>query len=97
MEQITIDLARKLGEKIGIDWDKVKFDPEALAAGIKVELEHGTKDPQTNVTDNDLTDTAKIALAHLKEFADYYKRLKEMEMKKSMRIWPLKTARFLKK
>jgi len=47
--------------------------------GIEVELEHGTRDSQTNVTDDDPAMTGKIALAHLKEIPDYYTRLDEME------------------
>jgi hypothetical protein len=44
-----------------------------------VELEHGTVDPNTNVTDDDPVATGKIALAHLNEFPDYYTRLLELE------------------
>jgi hypothetical protein len=47
--------------------------------GMNVELEHGTRDPQTNVTGDDVTMTAKIARAHLNEFPDYYTRLAKME------------------
>jgi len=39
--------------------------------GLFVELEHGTKDPETDVTNDDLSLTGKISLAHLKEFPDY--------------------------
>jgi hypothetical protein len=46
---------------------------------MDVELEHGARDPQTNVTGDDLMMTGKIAWAHLKEFPDYYDRLKIME------------------
>jgi len=46
---------------------------------MDVELEHGTYDPATNVTDDDPTVTAKVALAHLNEFPDYYTRLERME------------------
>jgi hypothetical protein len=46
---------------------------------MDVELEHGTVDPHTNVTNDDPTITGKIALAHLNEFADYYTRLDKME------------------
>jgi hypothetical protein len=46
---------------------------------LDVELEHGRHDPRTNVTDDDAVVTAKIALAHLNEFADYYARLKRTE------------------
>ena len=42
---------------------------------MDVELEHGTRDLETNVTDDDVTVTAKIARAHLNEFPDYYTRL----------------------
>jgi hypothetical protein len=47
--------------------------------GLAVELEHGAHDPQTNVTNDDLIATGKIALAHLKELPDYYTRLAAME------------------
>ena len=44
-----------------------------------VELEHGTRDLETNVTNDDVTVTAKISRAHLNEFPDYYARLALME------------------
>ena len=47
--------------------------------GLDVELEHGTIDPKTNVTNDDEIITGKIALAHLNEFSDYYTRLEKME------------------
>ena len=47
--------------------------------GLEVELEHGARDPQTNVTGDDLIMTGKIAWAHLKEIPDYYTRLEKME------------------
>lgn len=62
-----------------MDWSSAPFDLEQFRAGMDVELEHGTRDPQTNVTDDDATMTAKIALAHLREFPDYYTRLDTME------------------
>jgi hypothetical protein len=46
---------------------------------MDVELEHGARDPETNVTDDDIVVTAKIARAHLNEFPDYYSRLVVME------------------
>lgn len=49
-----------------------KFSPQDFLEGINIELEHGTIDPQTNVTNNNLLLTAKIALAHLNEFPNYY-------------------------
>ena len=46
---------------------------------MKVEFEHGSHDPQTDVTHDDEMLTGKIAWAHLKEFPDYYTRLEKME------------------
>lgn len=74
---ITQDEARQIGTSLGILWDQ--FDVEQFRMGMEVELEHGTADPATNVTGDDLLTTGKIALAHLKEFPDYYTRLKQME------------------
>lgn len=76
-ERITAELAKEVGEKLGITWDK--FDVDQFRRGMVVELEHGTRDPDTNVTDDDPILTGKIALAHLNEFPDYYDRLEEME------------------
>lgn len=75
--QFTADEARRLGDTLGVVWDEIPV--EEFRMGLSVELEHGARDPQTNVTDDDLVITAKIALAHLKEFPDYYTRLSRME------------------
>ncbi len=75
----THDEARAAGERIGIDWDASRFDVEQFRMGMDVELEHGAHDPETNVTDDDVEVTAKIARAHLNEFPDYYTRLAVME------------------
>ena len=69
--------ARKIGARLGIDWTRV--DLEQFRRGLEVELEHGARDPQTNVTNDDPDLTAKIAWAHLKEIGDYYTRLDAME------------------
>jgi len=75
----SADDARRVGEQIGIDWSSAPFDVEQFRMGMDVELEHGTHDPRTNVTDDDAVTTGKIALAHLNEFPDYYTRLEAME------------------
>ena len=75
----TADQSRAAGEQIGIDWATSRFDVEQLRTGMDVELEHGSHDPETNVTDDDIVVTAKIARAHLNEFPDYYDRLAVME------------------
>ena len=77
--RFTLDEARAAGERIGIDWGTSAFDLEQFRKGMDIELEHGTRDPETNVTDDDVTMTAKIARAHLNEFPDYYTRLAKME------------------
>ena len=73
----TAKEAKEIGEKLGIKWDK--FDVEQFRTGLDVELEHGTRDPKTNVTNDNALMTGKIALAHLNEFPDYYTRLEKME------------------
>jgi hypothetical protein len=75
--KITEAEAKTIGEQLGIRWDK--FDVEQFRLGMDVELEHGIRDPATNVTNDDLLTTGKIALAHLNEFPDYYDRLEKME------------------
>lgn len=57
---------------LNIDFSKFSF--EDFKRGINIELEHGYVDLKTNVTDNDLLKTAKIALAHLNELPNYYNK-----------------------
>src|SRR3954452_15098419 len=78
-KEFTAEEAHRYGEAIGIDWISAPFDVAQFQAGMNVELEHGLRDPLTNVTDDDPHVTAKIALAHLNEFHDYYTRLARME------------------
>ncbi|MEO8323111.1 MAG: DUF5661 family protein [Actinomycetota bacterium] len=79
MKPFTNEEALRVAEKLGIDWAKSPFDLEQFRRGLDVELEHGTHDPETNVTDDDPVMTGKIALAHLRELPDYYTRLERME------------------
>ncbi len=58
-----------------------KYDANEFYMGINVELEHGTVDTATNVTNDDPVVTGKIALAHLNELPNYYTLLEEMEEK----------------
>jgi exopolyphosphatase/guanosine-5'-triphosphate,3'-diphosphate pyrophosphatase len=76
----TSNEARSIGEQIGVDWATAPFDVEQFRMGMDVELEHGLRDPQTDVTGSDPTITGKIALAHLREYPDYYTRLERMEL-----------------
>lgn len=75
--RFTAAEARRVGERLGINWDDV--DLEQFRMGLEVELEHGLRNVVTNVTDDDLVLTGKIALAHLGELRDYYTRLRRME------------------
>lgn len=51
-----------------------KFTPNEFLTGINIELEHGTINKETNVTNNNLLLTTKIALQHLNEFPNYYNK-----------------------
>ncbi len=82
--------AKRIGDSLGLDWGQV--DLEQFRMGLQVELEHGTRDPETNVTGDDLSLTGKIALAHLREFPDYYTRLAEMEAEADT-YWAMKTSK----
>ena len=65
-----IDDAYRVACSLDIVFDK--FTPSDLLAGMNIELEHGLIDPNTNVTNDNPETTAKIALAHLNEFPNYY-------------------------
>ncbi len=75
--RIHAEEARQVGSALGIDWTVIEL--EQFRRGLEVELEHGARDPETNVTNDDLGLTGKIAWAHLKEFPDYYTRLDRLE------------------
>jgi len=76
-KSFTTEQAQAIGDKLGLKWDK--FDVEEFRKGLDIELEHGTISPETNITDDDETMTAKITLAHLNEIPDYNTRLLAME------------------
>jgi hypothetical protein len=78
-QRFAAEDARRIGEEIGIDWETAAFDIEQFRAGMDIELEHGSHDPRTNVTNDDPIVTGRIAWAHLNEFPDYYTRLERME------------------
>jgi hypothetical protein len=77
MKLINIEEARKIGNNLGINWEKTCL--KEFTMGVNVELEHGKRDMETNITNDDLNVTAKIAWAHLKMIRDYYTRLHKME------------------
>ena len=87
---LTLDQAKAIGKQLGINWNK--FDVEQFRAGFGVELEHGTVNQTTNVTNDDPLMTAKIALAHLTEFPDYYTRVAKLE-EEAKSFWDSKTPK----
>jgi hypothetical protein len=83
-QRTSSEEAKRVGDEIGVDWSR--FDLEQFRMGMDVEFEHGSHDPQTDVTGDDPIVTGKIALAHMKEFPDYYERLEQMEAE-AERYW----------
>ena len=73
----TREEAKEIGDKLGVDWCVISLDEYVM--GVNVELEHGSQDARTNVTNDDPITTGKIAWAHLNEIPTYYSKLKVME------------------
>ena len=61
-----------MAKKLNVSFSDFTFDE--LKRGVMIEMEHGLSNPKTNVTNNDLEKTMKIALAHLNEFPNYYNK-----------------------
>lgn len=78
---MKIKLSKEETDKIFSDLglDETKYDKQQFYLGVNVELEHGTVNPQTNVTNDDPIVTGKIAAAHLNEDPKYYDHLLKME------------------
>lgn len=62
----------RIARYLNIDFSKFPF--EDFKRGISIELEHGIENINTNVTNDDLLKTDKIALAHLNEYPNYYNK-----------------------
>jgi hypothetical protein len=80
--RFSAEEARRVGDAIAINWAEV--DLEQFRMGLEVELEHGVRNVVTNLREDDLLLTGKIALAHLLELRDYYTRLQRMEEETNM-------------
>jgi len=63
-----------------VNTEGMNIDLEEFRAGLDVELEHGTRFPDANVTNNHPIITGMIVLAHMKESLDYYKLLEVAEL-----------------
>jgi hypothetical protein len=76
-KEFSLAEARQIGEKLGIDF--TRYDIEQFRRWLEVEMEHGSQISETNITNDDVYMTGKIAWAHLHELPDYYSRLDKME------------------
>jgi hypothetical protein len=76
--EVEPDEARTILEKVNVESMDIAL--EEFQKGLEVELEHGTRFKDANVTNNHPLLTGKIVLAHLKESLDYYKRLEVAEL-----------------
>ena len=63
-----------------VNVEKMKIPLEDFRIGLEVELEHGTRFKDANVTNNHPLLTGKIVVAHLKETMDYYRRIDVAEI-----------------
>ncbi|MBC7113364.1 MAG: hypothetical protein H5T34_05040 [Candidatus Methanomethyliales bacterium] len=76
--EVTLEEAKKILAEL--ETGDMAIDLENFRIGLEVELEHGMRDPETNVTNNHPILTGKIVLAHFKETLDYYQRLEVTEI-----------------
>ena len=68
--------AKQIGDALGIDWEQCEIDQFQM--GLEVELEHGVRDPNKQITPHDLLVAGKIAWAHLNDNPDYYTRFERI-------------------
>ncbi len=63
-----------------VNTEKMDIPLDVFRQGLEIELEHGTRFKDANVTNNHPILTARIVLAHLKETMDYYQRIDVAEI-----------------
>jgi hypothetical protein len=76
--KVTQEEAQKILQAVNVAGMEIPLVD--FIAGLEVELEHGTRFKDANVTNNHPLLTGKIVLAHLKETMDYYQRLEVAEL-----------------
>lgn len=76
--EVPAEEAKKVLAVVNVEGMDIQV--EDFIAGLEVELEHGTRFKDANVTNNHPILTGKIVLAHLKETMDYYQRLEVAEL-----------------
>lgn len=77
-DKITAKEAKIILSKVNTE--KMAIPLEEFRRGLDVELEHGMRFKDANVTNNHPMITGMIVLAHLKEMMDYYERLEVAEL-----------------
>jgi len=75
--QISTEEAKRVGESLHIDWEQV--DLEDFRQGLMGKHESGAIDPETGLTYDSVLLTAKVVLAHMQEFPDYFTRLAKLK------------------
>jgi hypothetical protein len=68
-----------IADAIGMDLSKAEWSLEDFQEGLRVEMEHGTRDPETDVVHENYLSVGRIAWAHLKEDPAYYSKLAKIE------------------
>jgi hypothetical protein len=63
-----------------VNTQKMPIDPEQFRLGLEVELEHGIRFKDANITNNHPIITGMIVLAHMKEALEYYRLLEVAEL-----------------
>jgi len=76
--KVTLEEAEKILAAINVR--AMPVTPENFRQGLEVEMEHGTRFQDANVTNNHPLLTGMIVLAHLKESFEYYERLEVAEL-----------------
>lgn len=85
--KFTKEEAREIGLRLGVDF--AKYDLGEFRRGLEVEMVHGRKIRETNITNDNEYITGKIAWAHLHEMPDYYSRLDKMEKEANREMVPI--------
>lgn len=76
--QLTLTILKSVAARVGLN---KKYPIGLFKKAMLIELEHGKRSKQTNITNDNLITTGKIVLAHILEIPDYYERLIKMEAK----------------
>jgi hypothetical protein len=76
-KQISPAEAKRIGESLHIDWDRVEL--EQFRQGLMGKHPQGTIDPETGLTYEGVLLTGQVVLAHMEEIPDYFTRLEKLK------------------